>query len=95
MPKTSAARGIRKLPLLLGCSTSKLKLMVEEIGKLGVRNKKLGQVIHKSPQVLLQKPQEFNQVGMLLYSPLLRRIQYHWHSVNAIFLLRFYRQFCF
>ena len=60
----SAARAIRKWPNLLGCSTSKLKLMVEEIGKLGVRNKKLGQIICKSPQVLLRKPQEFIQVGI-------------------------------
>lgn len=53
---------IRGWPHILGCSTGKLKLMVEEIGELGVRNKKLGQVISKSPQLLLRKPQEFLEV---------------------------------
>lgn len=67
MPKLSAARAIRSWPHLLGCSTSKLNLMVEEISKLGVRNKKLGQVVCKSPQILLQKPQEFIQVGTFYF----------------------------
>nr|XP_048318975.1 transcription termination factor MTERF2, chloroplastic-like [Ziziphus jujuba var. spinosa] len=66
VPKTSASHAIRSWPHLLGCSTSKLKLMVEEISKLGVRNKKLGQVICKSPQILLRKPQEFTQVVSFL-----------------------------
>ncbi|KAK2652914.1 hypothetical protein Ddye_012770 [Dipteronia dyeriana] len=66
VPKLRADRAIRGLPHLLGCSTSKLKLMVEQIGELRVRNKKLGQVIAKSPQMLLRKPQEFLEVVSLL-----------------------------
>lgn len=64
MPKVSVDSAIRSWPHLLGCSTSKIKLMVEEIGKLGVGNKKLGQAISKSPQILLRKPQEFIEVGI-------------------------------
>ncbi|KAK3219020.1 hypothetical protein Dsin_012990 [Dipteronia sinensis] len=66
IPKLRADRAIRGLPHLLGCSTSKLKLMVEQIGELRVRNKKLGQVIAKSPQLLLRKPQEFLEVVSFL-----------------------------
>lgn len=66
VPKASVDRAIRSWPHLLGCSTSKIKLLVEEIGKLGVRNKKLGQVISKSPHILLRKPQEFIEVVSLL-----------------------------
>lgn len=53
---------IRRWPLLLGCSTSNMKLMVEEFDKLGVRNKRMGKVIPKMPQLLLYKPQEFLKV---------------------------------
>ncbi|KAM6589880.1 hypothetical protein CsatA_012485 [Cannabis sativa] len=66
VPKESVNRAIRSWPHLLGCSTSKIHLMVEEIASLGVTNKKLGQVICKSPQILLRKPQEFNEVVSLL-----------------------------
>uniref|UniRef100_A0A5B6Z6F6 Mitochondrial transcription termination factor family protein n=1 Tax=Davidia involucrata TaxID=16924 RepID=A0A5B6Z6F6_DAVIN len=59
VPKASVDRAIKSWPHLLGCSISKLKLMVEQFGELGVRDKKLGQVIASSPQLLLQKPQEF------------------------------------
>ncbi|KAF8407357.1 hypothetical protein HHK36_006485 [Tetracentron sinense] len=69
VPKVSIDRAIKSWPHLLGCSTSKLKLMVEQFGELGVRNKKLGQVIASSPQLLLRKPQEFLQVGDSLFSP--------------------------
>ncbi|KAB1670159.1 hypothetical protein ES319_1Z196000v1 [Gossypium barbadense] len=62
IPKTSVDRAIRSWPHLLGCSTSKLKLMVDQFGELGIRNKKFGRVIAKSPQLLLKKPQEFLQV---------------------------------
>ncbi|TQE12515.1 hypothetical protein C1H46_001906 [Malus baccata] len=62
VPKMSVGRAIRSWPHILGCSTSMLTLMVEEIGELGIRNKKLGQVISKSPQLLIRKPQEFLQV---------------------------------
>ena len=63
MPKASVDRAIISWPHLLGCSSSKIKLIVEEIGKLGVKNNKLGTVISKSPQILLRKPQEFVEVG--------------------------------
>ncbi|XP_022723565.1 transcription termination factor MTERF2, chloroplastic [Durio zibethinus] len=66
IPKASVDRAIRSWPHLLGCSTSKLKLMVDQFGELGVRNKKLGRVIAKSPQLLLRKPQELLQVVLFL-----------------------------
>lgn len=59
----SVGRAIRSWPHILGCSTSMLTLMVKEIGELGIRNKKLGQVISRSPQLLIRKPQEFLQVA--------------------------------
>lgn len=55
---------IKSWPDLLGCSIDKLKVMVKQFAELGISNKKLGQVIAKSPQLLLQKPQEFQQVKM-------------------------------
>lgn len=66
----SVCRAIRSWPHLLGCSTNKLKLMIEEIDNLGIRNKKMGQVISKSPQILLRKPEEFLQVGGLSFCKL-------------------------
>ncbi|TYI22964.1 hypothetical protein ES332_A06G134000v1 [Gossypium tomentosum] len=36
--------------------------MVDQFGELGIRNKKFGRVIAKSPQLLLKKLQEFLQV---------------------------------
>lgn len=62
VPIVSVQRAIKSWPLLLGCSTGKLKLMVEQFGELGIQNKKLGQVIAKSPQLLLRKPRELLQV---------------------------------
>ncbi|KAI3437145.1 uncharacterized protein J3R85_005563, partial [Psidium guajava] len=66
VPEPSSHRAIRCLPHIMGCSTSKLKLMVESLGELSVRNKKLGKVIARSPQLLLRKPEEFFQVVSLL-----------------------------
>ncbi|KAK9281996.1 hypothetical protein L1049_004907 [Liquidambar formosana] len=66
VPKVSVDCAIKSWPHLLGCSTSKLKLMVEQFGELGVQNKKLGQVIATSPQLLLRKPQEFLKVVSFL-----------------------------
>lgn len=66
VPEPSSHRAIRYLPHIMGCSTSKLKLMVESLGELSVRNKKMGKVIAKSPQLLLRKPEEFFQVVSLL-----------------------------
>lgn len=63
----SVQRAIKSWPLLLGCSTGKLKLMVEQFGELGIQNKKLGMVIAKSPQLLLRKPRELLQVGLYLF----------------------------
>ncbi|XP_030476441.1 transcription termination factor MTERF4, chloroplastic [Syzygium oleosum] len=66
VPEPSSHRAIRCLPHIMGCSTSKLKLTVESLGELSVRNKKMGKVIAKSPQLLLRKPEEFFQVVSLL-----------------------------
>ncbi|XP_010537750.1 PREDICTED: transcription termination factor MTERF4, chloroplastic [Tarenaya hassleriana] len=62
VPKVDIDHAIRRWPLLLGCSTSNVKIMVNELAKLDVRNKKLGKVISKVPQLLLCKPQEFLKV---------------------------------
>ncbi|KAG9449314.1 hypothetical protein H6P81_009279 [Aristolochia fimbriata] len=62
VPKKNVDRAIRSWPLLLGCSTSKMKSMVYQFAEVGVRNKKLGQVIASSPQLLLRKPHEFHEV---------------------------------
>ncbi|XP_038895303.1 transcription termination factor MTERF4, chloroplastic [Benincasa hispida] len=62
VPNASIINAISSWPLILGSSTSKLQLMVDRFGGLGVQSKKLGQVIATSPQILLQKPQEFLQV---------------------------------
>lgn len=63
VPKVSVDLAIKSWPLLLGCSVGKLKVMVEQFGELGVRNKKLGRVMTRSPQLLLRKPQEVLQVS--------------------------------
>ncbi|XP_019243963.1 PREDICTED: transcription termination factor MTERF2, chloroplastic isoform X2 [Nicotiana attenuata] len=66
VPKTSVAQAIKSCPLLLGLSVNKLKLVVEQFRNFGIRNQKLGKVIATSPQLLLQKPQEFHQVVCFL-----------------------------
>ncbi|XP_044484629.1 transcription termination factor MTERF2, chloroplastic isoform X2 [Mangifera indica] len=66
VPKLAVDHGIRSWPHLLGCSTNKLKLMVEQFGELGVQNKNLGKVVAKSPQLLIRKPEEFLQVVLFL-----------------------------
>ncbi|XP_057458332.1 uncharacterized protein LOC130749065 isoform X2 [Lotus japonicus] len=60
--KTWIDHVIKSQPHILGCSTSKLQLMVDQFAELGVQSKKLDQVIAKSPQLLLQKPRDFLQV---------------------------------
>ncbi|KDP25036.1 hypothetical protein JCGZ_22571 [Jatropha curcas] len=64
--KKSFDKAIRSWPHLLGCSTSKLKVMLEQFEALGVKDKKLGQVIAKSPQLLLRKPEAFIRVVSFL-----------------------------
>ncbi|CAL1373896.1 unnamed protein product [Linum trigynum] len=66
VPRGSVERAIQSWPHILGCSPGKLKVMVEQFGDLGVRDKKLGQVIATSPQLLLRKPSEFVQVVTFL-----------------------------
>ncbi|XP_047171143.1 transcription termination factor MTERF2, chloroplastic isoform X1 [Vigna umbellata] len=65
VPKTQIDRAIESHPHLLSCSTSKLELMVDQFAKLGVRKKKLSQVITRSPQLLLRKPKDFLQIVLL------------------------------
>ncbi|KAI9115216.1 hypothetical protein K1719_013535 [Acacia pycnantha] len=62
VPKAFVDHAIKSWPHILGCSSSKLKLMIDQFGEIGVQDKKLGQVIAKSPQLLLQKSQDFLQV---------------------------------
>lgn len=67
LPKSGIDHAIKRWPPLLGCSIDKLKLMVEHFAELGISNKTLDQVTAKSPQILLRKPQDFQQVGHSLY----------------------------
>ncbi|XP_019193572.1 PREDICTED: uncharacterized protein LOC109187730 [Ipomoea nil] len=66
VPNASVARAIKRWPLLLGCSVDKLKLMLEQFQDLGIVNKKVGKVIATSPQLLVQKPQDFLKVVCFL-----------------------------
>lgn len=62
VPKSCVDLAIKSWPHLLGCSVGKLKVMVKQFAELGISNKKLVQVIAKSPQLLLLKPHEFQLV---------------------------------
>uniref|UniRef100_A0A7N0TXF2 Uncharacterized protein n=1 Tax=Kalanchoe fedtschenkoi TaxID=63787 RepID=A0A7N0TXF2_KALFE len=62
VPKESVDRAVKSWPHLLGCSTVKLRAMVECFIDLGVNSKKLGQVIASCPQLLLRKPQDIAKV---------------------------------
>ncbi|GFP99058.1 hypothetical protein PHJA_002049700 [Phtheirospermum japonicum] len=62
VPKVCSSHAIKNWPHILGCSVNKMKLMVEQLEDMDIKNKKLGQVIAASPQLLLRKPQEFAQV---------------------------------
>ncbi|KAK9097565.1 hypothetical protein Sjap_023062 [Stephania japonica] len=66
LPKGSIDRAIRSWPHLLGCSTSRMKPMVEQFGEFGVKSKKLGKVIASSPQLLIRKTHEVIQVVSFL-----------------------------
>ncbi|XP_021728990.1 uncharacterized protein LOC110696034 isoform X2 [Chenopodium quinoa] len=66
VPKVCIERAIRDWPLLLGCSASKLKPMIEEFDDQGVRTTKLGKAIATSPQLLLRRPEEFRKVVIFL-----------------------------
>ncbi|KAL3528478.1 hypothetical protein ACH5RR_007800 [Cinchona calisaya] len=62
VPQDRVITAIKNWPLLLGCSVKRLKLMVEQFSELNITHKKLGRVIARSPQLLLQKPEEFTEV---------------------------------
>ncbi|KAL7605734.1 hypothetical protein Lser_V15G18277 [Lactuca serriola] len=60
--EVSIHRAIKSWPLILGCSVRKLKLMIDQFHELDITDKMLHQVIATSPQLLIQKPQEFSKV---------------------------------
>ncbi|KAF9617541.1 hypothetical protein IFM89_037353 [Coptis chinensis] len=62
VPKVRVDLAIKSWPHILGCSTNKMKTMVEHLGELGIKSKKLGQVLAQSPQLLLRRPHEVVQV---------------------------------
>ncbi|KAK1316567.1 hypothetical protein QJS10_CPA05g02457 [Acorus calamus] len=66
VPKVSVHTAIKSWPHILGCSTDRMKSMIEQFGELGVKNKKLGRVIASSPQLLLKKPVEFMEVVLFM-----------------------------
>ncbi|XP_020100673.1 uncharacterized protein LOC109718707 isoform X2 [Ananas comosus] len=59
-------KAVRSWPHILGCSTQKMKSIMEQFSGLGVTKKMLVPVITSSPQLLLRKPDEFLQVVSLL-----------------------------
>ncbi|CAI9767135.1 unnamed protein product [Fraxinus pennsylvanica] len=66
VPKACSSRAIKNWPHILGCSNNNLKMMVDQIGELGIRSNKLGKVIVTSPQLLHCRPPEFLQVVSFL-----------------------------
>ncbi|XP_071690504.1 uncharacterized protein [Rutidosis leptorrhynchoides] len=60
--EVSIFHAVKSWPLLLGCSSVKLKLMIDQFRELGVTEKMMHKVIATSPQLLIQKPREFCQV---------------------------------
>ncbi|KAG6514643.1 hypothetical protein ZIOFF_025012 [Zingiber officinale] len=64
IPKASFDIAIKSWPHVLGCSTSKMKSMVEQFAELGVSRTMMVPVITSSPQLLLMKPTEFLEVGL-------------------------------
>ncbi|CAA7398773.1 unnamed protein product [Spirodela intermedia] len=60
--KASIDRAVRSWPHILGCSTSRMKIMVRQFGDLGVSSKMLGKIITTSPQLLLRRPDDFLKV---------------------------------
>ncbi|KAG6510921.1 hypothetical protein ZIOFF_028967 [Zingiber officinale] len=62
IPKASFDIAIKSWPHVLGCSTSKMKSMVEQFAELGVSRTMMVPVITSSPQLLLMKPKEFLEV---------------------------------
>lgn len=62
VPKYSVIMAIKSWPHLLGSSTKKMEVILDEIDKLGIDGKMLVPIITSSPQLLLRKPSEFLQV---------------------------------
>ncbi|KAH7664744.1 Transcription termination factor mitochondrial/chloroplastic protein [Dioscorea alata] len=59
--KSTVDLAIKSWPHILGCSTLKMKSVVERFGELGVSKKMMAPVITASPQLLLRKPTEFHE----------------------------------
>ncbi|KAK1422891.1 hypothetical protein QVD17_18180 [Tagetes erecta] len=66
--EVSIRHAIKSWPLLIGCSVAKLKLMINHLHEIGITEKMLNKVISTSPQLLMQKPQDFFQVVSYLKS---------------------------
>ncbi|XP_039139144.1 transcription termination factor MTERF4, chloroplastic [Dioscorea cayenensis subsp. rotundata] len=64
--KSTVDLAIKSWPHILGCSTLKMKSVVEQFGELGVSKKMMAPVITASPQLLLRKPTEFHEVVSLM-----------------------------
>ncbi|KAI7743855.1 hypothetical protein M8C21_025915 [Ambrosia artemisiifolia] len=60
--EVNICHAIRSWPLLLGCSVARLKLMIDQLHVIGVTENMLNKVVATSPQLLMQKPQDFFQV---------------------------------
>ncbi|KAI4379231.1 hypothetical protein MLD38_005555 [Melastoma candidum] len=62
IPESSVSEAIGSWPYLLGCSTIRLKSMIERFYELNIRKRRLGKIISSSPQLLARKPENFYRV---------------------------------
>nr|XP_034582959.1 uncharacterized protein LOC117845973 isoform X1 [Setaria viridis]XP_034582960.1 uncharacterized protein LOC117845973 isoform X1 [Setaria viridis] len=53
---------VKSWPHILGCSTQRMNLILEQFDDLGITKKMVAPVITSSPQLLLRKPNEFLQI---------------------------------
>ncbi|KAJ0968684.1 hypothetical protein J5N97_021561 [Dioscorea zingiberensis] len=64
--KSTVDLAIKSWPHILGCSTLKMKSIVDQFGELGVSKKMMAPVITASPQLLLRKSTELHEVISLM-----------------------------
>ncbi|KAJ8492865.1 hypothetical protein OPV22_014586 [Ensete ventricosum] len=62
VPESSVDLAVRSWPHILGCSAIKMKSMVEQFNEFGINKKMLVPIITSSPQLLLKKPKELQEV---------------------------------
>ncbi len=67
VPGGEVDRAITRCPQLVGSSATRtMQPVVHCLNTLGVKSKRLGRVIARSPQLLLHTPRELNEVIFVL-----------------------------